>query len=82
MIKILVIFLTFLMTSAVSAAGNAGPLKNVPDNVKVPHVPKGLNIKTDVCDKTGQQWGHTVVVIDVTSPLDPLQKKFIKLGKT
>jgi hypothetical protein len=47
------------------------------DDVKYPPVPKEISKKT-YCAKDGAKFGHTVVLIDTTTPLDKARIDFIK----
>ena len=44
-----------------------------------PNIPKEIDLKNKTyCDKKGRKFGHTIVLIDLTSDLESAQIKFIK----
>jgi hypothetical protein len=47
------------------------------EEVQYPPIPKEINKKT-FCAKDGEKFGHTVVLIDTTTPLDKARIDFIK----
>ena len=65
--KALIVIVAFFTMSIASAKA-----------VKYPNVPKEINAETNFCAKDNTLYEHTVIVIDVTSPLNKAQIDFIK----